>query len=430
MAEKRTPISVDKCVRKVMQYAKNGRKEMISLELAYGRFLAEDLIADHDIPAFDRSPYDGFAIRSEDTETAASHHPVSLKVVGEIGAGTVFNGQVGAFEAVRIMTGAQIPESCSAVVMLELAREYTESNQKLIEIKRSFKKGDNISFKGEDTKKGTILAKRGTYINPGIAALLATFGYSEVPVAKKPIVGVLATGSELLEVSEKLTPGKIRNSNAYMIFSQIERAGGDVKYFGKLNDDFDSCFMAVKNALFEVDMLITTGGVSVGDYDYLPAIYDKLGASVLFNKVSMRPGSVTTVAQLNGKLLFGLSGNPSACYVGCELFVRPVIRLSLFNDQPHLKRESAWLGEDFTKPNPFTRFIRGTLSYDRGELIVSPSGFNKSNAVSSLARADVLIVLPGGTRGYQKGMLVDILLLEDAKGSEWPWENIVPSYRL
>ncbi|MBO0997581.1 molybdopterin molybdotransferase MoeA [Bacillus sp. SD075] len=429
MVEKRTPISVGKCVRKVMQYANYGRKEMISLELAYGRYLAEDLIADHNVPSFDRSPYDGFAIRSEDSETATSYQPLSLKVMGEIGAGMVFNGQVGAFEAVRIMTGAPIPEGCSAVVMLELVKEYTESNQKFIEIKRSFNKGDNISFEGEDTKKGTILAKRGTSINPGISALLATFGYSKVPVAKKPLVGVLVTGSELLEVSEPLTPGKIRNSNAYMIFSQIERAGGDIKYFGKLSDDFDSCYSAVKKALSEVDMLITTGGVSVGDYDYLPAIYEKLGASVLFNKVAMRPGSVTTVAQLNGKLLFGLSGNPSACYVGCELFVRPAIRTSLFNDKPHLKKERAWLGEDFVKPNPFTRFIRGTISYEQGKVIVSPSGFNKSSAVSSLAEADAFIVLPGGSRGYKRGMVVDVLLLEDVQGSEWPWENIVPSYR-
>jgi molybdopterin molybdotransferase len=429
MVEKRTPISVGKCVRKVMEYAKNGVKEMVSLEFAHGRFLAQDLVADHDVPSFDRSPYDGFAIRAEDTETAASDHPLSLEVVGEIGAGTVFTKQVGAFEAVRIMTGAQIPEGCNAVVMLELTREYIENNHKFIEIKRSFKKGDNISFQGEDTQKGTILVKRGTYINPGVSALLATFGYSKVPVAKKPVVGVLATGSELLEVNEPLEPGKIRNSNAYMILSQIERAGGNVKYFGKLSDDFDTCFMAVKNALSEVDLLITTGGVSVGDYDYLPAIYDKLGASVLFNKVAMRPGSVTTVAQLNEKLLFGLSGNPSACYVGFELFVRPVIRTHLFNEKPHLKKESAWLGEDFLKPNPFTRFIRGKISYDKGQLIASPSGFNKSSAVSSLAGADTLIVLPGGTRGYQKGMTVDVLLLEDIQGSEWPWENIVPSYK-
>lgn len=429
MVTKRIPISVGECVHKVMEYAKNGMKEMIPLEFAHGRCLAEDLMADHNVPWFDRSPYDGFAVRAEDTGKANSDQPISLKVVGEIGAGTVFHGPVGAFEAVRIMTGAPIPEGCDAVVMFELVKEYTKGTRKFIEMKRSLNKGDNISFAGEDAKKGTILVKKGTYINPGISALLATFGYNQVPVAKKPVVGVLATGSELLDVSEPLTLGKIRNSNSYMILAQIERAGGNVKYLGKLSDEFDSCFAAVKNSLSEVDILITTGGVSVGDYDYLPAIYEKLGASVLFNKVAMRPGSVTTVAQLNEKLLFGLSGNPSACYVGCELFVRPVIRTYLFNDKPHLKRESAYLGEDFVKPNPFTRFVRGTLSYNRGQLIVSPSGFNKSGAVSSLARADAFIVLPGGSRGYKQGMVVDVLLLEDVQGSEWPWENIVPSYR-
>ena len=138
---------------------------------------------------------------------------------------------------------------------------------------------------------------------------------------------------------------------------------------------------------------------------------------------------VTTVAQRNGKLLFGLSGNPSACYVGFELFVRPVIRTAFANPAPHLRKEQAILGEDFKKANPFTRFIRASVSFDNGQLIAVPSGFDKSSAVSSLAKAQAFIVLPGGTRGYEKGMHVDVLLLEDGQGSEWPWDNIVPSYR-
>ncbi|MBT2613911.1 MULTISPECIES: gephyrin-like molybdotransferase Glp [unclassified Bacillus (in: firmicutes)] len=429
MVEKRTPIPVENCVCKVMEYTQNGVKETVGIEDAHGRYLAEDLIADHDVPSFDRSPYDGFAIRAEDTETATTDYPLSLKVVGEIGAGSVFHEEVKKFEAVRLMTGAQIPEGCNAVVMLELTREFTDHDQRFIEIKRFYKKGDNISFQGEDTQKGTVLVKKGAYINPGVVALLATYGYKKVPVAKKPVVGVLATGSELLEVEEPLEPGKIRNSNAYMILAQIERAGGEVKYFGKLSDDLEKCFTAVKQALSEVDLLLTTGGVSVGDYDYLPAIYDRLGASVLFNKVAMRPGSVTTVAQLKDKLIFGLSGNPSACYVGFELFVRPVIRTYLFNDQPHLKKESAWLGEDFSKPNPFTRFVRGSIFFEQGKLMAFSSGFDNSSAVSSLSAANAFIILPGGTRGYQKGMVVDVLLLEDVQGSEWPWGNIVPSHR-
>ncbi|PEP54289.1 MULTISPECIES: molybdopterin molybdotransferase MoeA [Bacillus] len=428
--EIRVPITVEEAVRKVMEYANCGLKELVPLELAYGRTLAEDLVADHDVPSFNRSPYDGFAIRAEDTAWASYENPILFEIIGEIGAGSIFPQEVGQFQAVRIMTGAQIPKGSNAVVKLELTRQYEDVGKAYVEVKRSFKKGENISFQGEDTHKGTILAKRGSCINPGISALLATFGYSEVPVAKKPVVGVLATGSELLDVNELLQPGKIRNSNTYMILSQIRRAGGRVKYFGKFSDDFDTCHAAVKETLSQVDMLITTGGVSVGDYDYLPAIYEKLGASVLFNKVAMRPGSVTTVAQLNKKLLFGLSGNPSACYVGFELFVRPSIRTYMFSEKPHLKKEKALLGEDFLKSNPFTRFVRAKLKYNEGQVIAYPSGFDKSSAVSSLAESNAFIVLPGGTRGYKKGMFVDVLLLEDNQGSEWPWSNIIPSYKV
>ncbi|EJS77050.1 molybdopterin molybdotransferase MoeA [Bacillus cereus] len=419
--ERRVPISVEEAVRNVMGFANKGLKELLPLELAYGRILAEDLVADHDVPSFNRSPYDGFAIRAEDTILASYESPTTFEVVGEIGAGSIFHEEVGPFQAVRIMTGAQIPKGCDAIVMLELTRQYENAGNRYMEVKRPFKTGDNISFQGEDAQKGTVLAKKGSYINPGISALLATFGYSEVPVARKPVIGLLATGSELLDVHESLEPGKIRNSNTYMILSQIRRAGGRVKYFGKFSDDFDTCFTAVKEALSQVDMLITTGGVSVGDYDYLPAIYEKLGAYVLFNKVAMRPGSVTTVAQLNGKLLFGLSGNPSACYVGFELFVRPCIRTYMFSEKVHLKRERALLGEDFLKPNPFTRFVRAKLTYNEGQLTAYPSGFDKSSSVSSLAETNIFIVLPGGTRGYQKDMFVDVLLLEDNEGSEWPW---------
>lgn len=418
--ERRVPITVEEAVRKVMGFANNGLKELLPIELAYGRILAEDLVADHDVPSFNRSPYDGFAIRAEDTTLASYETPSVFEVVGEIGAGSIFYGELSPFQAVRIMTGAQIPNGCDAVVMLELTHQYEEAGNNFMEVNRPFKTGDNISFQGEDACKGTVLAKKGSYINPGISALLATFGYSEVPVARKPVIGLLATGSELLDVNDSLQPGKIRNSNTYMILSQIRRAGGRVKYFGKFSDDFNTCFTAVKEALGQVDMLITTGGVSVGDYDYLPAIYEKLGASVLFNKVAMRPGSVTTVAQLDGKLLFGLSGNPSACYVGFELFVRPCIRAYMFGEKVHLKKEKALLGEDFLKPNPFTRFVRAKLTYKKGQLIAYPSGFDKSSSVSSLAETNIFIVLPGGTRGYKKDMFVDILLLEDNEGSEWP----------
>jgi molybdopterin molybdotransferase len=207
-----------------------------------------------------------------------------------------------------------------------------------------------------------------------------------------------------------------------MVAAQIERAGAKVKMLGTLEDDLEKSYQSIKKALKEVEMLITTGGVSVGDYDFLPAIYDKLDAQVLFNKVAMRPGSVTTVAHIDRKFLFGLSGNPSACYVGFELFVRPVVNIHLSVDKPHLLPVQARLSEDFPKPNPFTRFVRSKLSFKGEWLTVAPSGFNKSSAVTSLAATDCMIVLPGGTRGFQKGDLVKVVLLESTEGSEWPWE--------
>jgi molybdopterin molybdotransferase len=421
LLERRKPIPIGDAVNKIMEYQLNGKTEYVSIDESYGRYLSEDLLATSDVPHFDRAPYDGFAVRSIDTKGASINNQVEFKVVDHLGAGMTSSKVIVEYEAVRIMTGAMMPEGTDAVVMFEVAKAYDKNGTPYMSIKRSFNKGDNVSYRGEDAKEGEVLVKKGTLINPGIQAMLATFGYHSVPVAKKPVIGLFATGTELLEVDEELVPGKIRNSNSHMIAAQIQRTGAIVHYYGKLPDVFDTCYTAVKNALDKVDILITTGGVSVGDFDYLPAIYEKLGAEVLFNKVAMRPGSVTTVAQFKGKLLLGLSGNPSACYVGFELFARPIIRKMLFSAKPHLRKEKALLEVDFPKANPFTRFVRSAYSVKNGRLIVTPSGLDKSNIIMSLSGANSLMILPGGTRSFQAGDEVDILLLEDHIGSEWPW---------
>ncbi|MED4225151.1 gephyrin-like molybdotransferase Glp [Neobacillus cucumis] len=421
MVEKRNPIPIGEAVSQIMNYRLKGSIEYVSINESYGRFLSEDLIATSNVPHFDRAPYDGFAVRSVDTVEAYQSNPVEFEVIDHIGAGMVSNRLVGEKQAVRIMTGAMMPNGADAVVMFEVTKTYEKDGNPFMSIKRKIDKGTNVSFIGEDAKKGEVLVEKGTLINPGIQAMLATFGYDKVPVAKKPVIGLFATGTELLEVDEELEPGKIRNSNSYMIAAQIERAGGIVQYYGKLPDVFDTCFESVKKALAEVDILLTTGGVSVGDYDYLPAIYQKLGAEVLFNKVAMRPGSVTTVAVYNGKILFGLSGNPSACYVGFELFARPIIRTQAFSTKPHLRKEKAVLEVDFPKANPFTRLVRSSTFIEEGRLKSTPSGLDKSNIIMSLAGANSLIILPGGTRGFQAGTEVEVLLLEDQVGSVWPW---------
>lgn len=416
MVEMRTAISIGEAIHKVMDSQVGGLTEMVPLTQAHHRFLAEDILANQDVPAFNRALYDGFAIRAEDTINASDGWPIVFRVIEEIGAGSVFSEAVRPFQAVRIMTGAQIPDDCDAVIMLEHVREFMKDDKKNIEINRIVHSGDCVFRKGEEIQEGDCLVQKGTRITPGVIGLLATFGYSHVPVGKKPIVGILATGSELLDIHEPLARGKIRNSNSYMLMSQVEKAGGEPLYLGKLEDDLEKSIQVIKETLPKVDLLITTGGVSVGDFDFLPEIYKRIGATVLFNKIAMRPGSVTTVAKLGEQLLFGLSGNPSASFIGFELFVRPIIRRSLGNEDVQLSSVQAILDEDFLAPNDFTQLIRTTVFSKGTQMFVSSNGLNMSSSITSLAGADALLVLPPKKGGYRKGAVADILLLTEEKG--------------
>ncbi|MDF2858296.1 MAG: molybdenum cofactor synthesis protein [Neobacillus sp.] len=413
MLEKRTPLLINHAITKIMDQPIEGRTEEISILECDQRYLGEEILATNDVPLFTRSGFDGYALRSMNTVDASSVQPIKLKIIEELGAGMVASKEIGPFETTRIMTGTMVPKGCDAIIMLEAVKEIVENGEKYIVIKQKVSKGDHISYQGEEAKKGDVILKKGTKINPGVMAVLATFGYNKVRVAAKPKIGIFATGSELLDVDKPLQNGKIRNSNSYMIASQVIRAGGEPIYLGKIPDNLETCIQAVESALKDVDMLITTGGVSVGDYDLMPVVYQQLKGQVLFNKVAMRPGSVTTVAILDGKFLFGLSGNPSACYVGFELFTRPVIRKILFCENAHLRSGVAQLTTDFPRANPLTRFVRGKLCFENGRLLVDPAGMDKSNVVMSLAHTDSLAVLPGRERGFKKGDEVQVLLLED-----------------
>ncbi len=447
MVEIRNPISVSEAIGRIQAEVRQLGSEKVPLEEAYGRILAKPLIAVHDVPAFDRSPYDGFAIRAEDSVEASGENRIAFVVVDHIGAGAVSKRKLGRGEAIRIMTGAQLPEGADAVVMLEQTQEIpvpaavpggTDSTvgaastddanapkareegrpnvRAAFTIRKPFKSGENLSLRGEDMREGEEILPAGSLIHPGTVALLATFGYAEVEVSRLPVVGILATGTELLEPGAALEPGKIRNSNGPMIAAQLRRMGIPCRMYAAAADRLEDMLKTVEKALGETDCLITTGGVSVGDFDLLPAVYERLGATVLFNKVAMRPGSVTTVAVLEGRYLFGLSGNPSACYTGFELFARPALLAMMGAEKIYPLHTRAVLAEDFEKANPFSRFIRAV--YDGQH--IQPAGFNKSNAVSSIGRGNALLVLPGGTRGFRVGDVVDVLLPGMEEGSaEW-----------
>lgn len=412
--EKRSPIPVKEAIQRIVNQNIRSNKITVSLEESIGYVLANDIVATYDIPRFDKSPYDGFAIRSKDTVGARGDHRIKFKVIDHIGTGSVSHKEVGQYEAVRIMTGAQLPKGADAVVMFE----QTVEEEDTFSIRKSFEHHENVSLKGEETQTGDIVLTVGQRINPGAIAVLATYGYTEVEVYEKPSIAVIATGSELLDVSDELQQGKIRNSNGPMIKALAEQLGIHVGSYQIQQDDLQSSIEVVKHAMEQHDMVITTGGVSVGDFDYLPEIYRALDANVLFNKVAMRPGSVTTVAVANQKYLFGLSGNPSACFTGFELFVKPAMNHMMNAKAVYPQIVKATLMEDFTKANPFTRFIRATATLTPAGATVVPSGFNKSGAVVAIAHANAMIMLPGGTRGFKQGHTVDVILTESAAYEE------------
>lgn len=410
----RTPIHITEAVARVINHTKETDVETIDYLDSYGRFLAEDLYANEDLPLFNKSAMDGFAIRSKDSIGASGHNRIAFKVVEEVPAGQSSDYALQENEAFRIMTGAEIPESADAVVMFEQSKEIDETS---FTIRKTFEPYDNIAMRGEEVKTGEIIVPKGTLINPGVVANLATFGHSKVRVHKLPRVAVMSTGSELIDVDDALVRGKIRNSNTPMIISQLKRMGIDANVYRFKTDDLDEILEIFTELTSDFDVVITTGGVSVGDYDLLPKVYAHFNAEVLFNKVAMRPGSVTTVAKLNDTLLFGLSGNPSACYSGFELFARPSILKMLGGNNIYAPFVQATLGADSKKANPFTRFIRAELEYTSDTLYASPAGFNKSNAVTSIAKANGVIVLPGGSRGYIAGDTVKVMLTDVTSGT-------------
>ncbi|QLK86639.1 gephyrin-like molybdotransferase Glp [Staphylococcus sp. 17KM0847] len=406
VVEKRHPIPVAEAIKRVVSVPICTETIQENIYNCEGYILAEDIVATYDIPRFDKSPYDGFAIRSEDSQGASGENRIAFEVVDHIGAGAVSSQTLQQGQAVRIMTGAQIPEGADAVVMLEQTTETTNG----FTVRKPFGHLENISLQGEETKTGDVVLHRGQRINAGAVAVLATFGYAEIPVYRKPTAAIIATGSELLDVTDDLEPGKIRNSNGPMIHALLQKEGITCERYNIQKDYYDDSLDVVQSALAKHDIVITTGGVSVGDFDYLPDIYRALEAEVLFNKVAMRPGSVTTVAVVNHKYLFGLSGNPSACYSGFELFTKPALYHMMGARKYYPAMVRATLMEDFSKANPFTRFVRAEAMINGREATVRPSGFNKSGAVVSIAHSNAMMMLPGGTRGYRIGHEVDVLL--------------------
>ena len=385
--------------------------DKVTLTDSIGRYLGENVAATHDFPHFRRSMMDGFAVRSADTKGASEECPVTLQVIESIPCGAVPTKKLTANTAVRIMTGAMMPEGADSVVMIELTEQMQKDGQTYAMVKKETKPDENVIPIGLEMAKGTLILEKGRKINPGEAALLAAFGYDKVTVSRRPTVAIFATGSELLDVSDPLEPGKIRNSNSYMVAAQVLNAGGIPVLHEKVPDDVESSKSMILDAMEKVDLVITTGGASVGDYDILVDIFEQWDGKMLFNKVAMRPGSPTTVGVWRDKFLFALSGNPGACFVGFELFVRPVIWGMQGKTDIYLPSFSAFLAEDYKKKDSFYRIVRGKSEVKDGKIYVRSAGIDQSNVLSSIRDTDCLIIIPRDRNVMNAGEMVKVLRL-------------------
>ncbi|MFC4776080.1 gephyrin-like molybdotransferase Glp [Paenibacillus sp. GCM10023252] len=403
--------------------------ETVPLRQCSGRRLAHKLEATCDWPPFARSGLDGYAVRAADCAEASPGQPATLRVVDSVAAGGVATAAVEPGTAVRIMTGAAVPDGADAVVMLEQTAEalLAGGEAAAVQVKHAARPGQNIAPRGEEFRLGSALAEPGTRLRPGHVALLGTFGYADVPVYRRPRVAVFATGSELLPVASPLAPGQIRDSNSPMVAAMAEHSGAEVISFGTLPDEPGEVAAALARALEDADLIVTTGGVSVGDHDVMADIVralrqgslsaanpvmDDPRSRVLFDRVAMRPGSPTSAAVLSGKLLVALSGNPGACFVGFELFVRPAIHAMMGVEEALPRRATAHLASGITKGSPHERYVRARLAQDEeGRLLADPLAYNKSSMMASLADADCLAIIPSGSQGAEQGEKIDVILI-------------------
>jgi len=396
---------------RIRERLKPGAVEAVTLADAVGRRLAHSVKASHSVPHFRRSGLDGFALRAGETAGASQEQPVVFEVVETIPCGSVPQRRLEPGQAARIMTGAQVPDEADAVIMFELTDSFERGGMTYVSVKKEMKPGANISPIALEMQEGELLLEEGRLIGAGESALLAMFGHPTVEVYKRPRVAIFATGSELLRVEEELQPGRIRNSNGYMLAAQVAEAGGLPVIMETVPDEVEAARKVILAAFDEYDAVITTGGVSVGDYDILYDLTQDWDGELLFNKLAMRPGSPTTVGVWKEKFLFALSGNPGACFVGFELFTRPVL-LGLQGVQNPLPPEhSAIMAVDYAKGDKYQRFLRGVRYVEEGRILAKPVGIDASSVTVSIRDSDCLIIVPLGEGGLRAGETVRVIPL-------------------
>ena len=381
-------LDLETALARVLAVLPSPRAELLPLTEASGRVLSESVLSLSELPLFDNSAMDGYAVRADDVRTAKPETPVRLQIKTRIPAGEFYAGELTTGECARLFTGSPMPRGADAVVMQEDTRVNASQPDEVL-ICDSAKKGENVRRQGEDLRRGTTLLEKGADLTPAAIGLLAATGVSHVSVATRPVIGLLATGSELREPGECPASGQIYESNRAMLAPLVANAGGIPRIYPIVPDTLQATRSALEHAFNECDCAVTSGGVSVGEMDFVKAAFEALGGEMNFWKVAIRPGKPFVFGQLGRKFLFGLPGNPVSAFVTFLLLVRPALRRWQGAHDISLPTQSGILGEAISNPGERRHFVR--VRIENGE--VFSSGPQASHVLTSLAGANGLLDL-------------------------------------
>ena len=391
-------LSVDEALERILARVKP--LDPVSMELldALGTTLAEDIIADRDVPPFENSAMDGYAVRGADVMRV----PVKLRVTGAIAAGDPPWGSVSAGEAMRIMTGAPMPDLADTVVRVE----DTDNGTDMVTINVRTKYGTSVRAAGEDLRKDETILRTGTVLRAAEIGVLATLGRKSVRVVPRPRIAVLSTGDEVVELDAPLEPGQIRDANRYSLASAARAIGATPVPLGIVRDTADDLRLALRDAAGKADVIVTSGGVSVGDHDHVKQVVDELG-SMDFWSIAIRPGRPLAFGEIDGKVIFGLPGNPVSALLGFELFVRPAILKMAGRKLLHRPRVTATFDDKLDTPSGLRFFARGI--YDPATNSVRTTGPQGSGILRSMALANSFIEVPETVQHLDRGATVTVI---------------------
>jgi molybdopterin molybdotransferase len=397
-------LQVEEAQARVLAEVTPGAVERVPLFDSLGRVLREEIAAPHDLPPADNSAMDGYALRAEDL----AHVPVSLRVTGDIAAGHPATHALEAGTAMRIMTGAFVPDGADTVVQVEL----TDGRTDVVTIEKSLPRGTNIRRRGEDMRAGDVVLRAGTRIGPAEMAMLAAAQKTRVPVGRKPEVAILSTGDELVDIDEPLAPGKIVNTNAHLLAALVREAGATPRMLGIVRDTREATVEGFRAAA-ESDFVLSSGGVSVGAYDFVKDALEELGAESKFWRVAMKPGKPVALSRLRDCLIFGLPGNPVSCFVSFHLFVAPALRKACGEEGRLLPVEvRATLTAPLKSLGDRRVYVRVQLFARDGALYARPLTSQGSGSLTSMLGANGLAIVAEGVTRVEEGETVRVVYLE------------------